>query len=139
MHIRFLNPIHTVFANTVLSEHRLTANPFLCLYYLAVAATLKLFLNSVALKRRDLEVDASKLNNISNTERMSLIFRTKFFEYLVNAALFPNDQPHRSFKVHIVLLVFFHISLLFRVNHFIQSYAIAGHVRYLFKPLLLDV
>lgn len=74
---------------------------------LIVAAPLKLSLNPVTFQCSNLEVDSAELYDVSDSHRLLLVLGTEVAEYRVDASFLAHNKPHRSFKINIVLIVFF--------------------------------
>lgn len=65
----------------------------------------------VAVECRDLEINAPKFDDVSDTHYLLLVVWKKVFEHFVNRAFFANDEPHRPLKLDVVFFVLFHLLL----------------------------
>ncbi len=83
---------------------------FWCLRRLIAAPRVHL-IYFVAVQRRDLEINAPKFYDVSNTHHLLLVVWKKVFKHFVNRALFANDEPHRPLQLDVVFFILLHLLL----------------------------
>ena len=83
--------------------------------HLTVATALEFALNPIAFESGYFKVYPTELHNVPYPKLLQLQLWTKMFQDLINTAFFPYDQPHRPFKVYIVLFILLSKSLLLTV------------------------
>ena len=100
----------TISINVILS---LIVSPPRRVWWL-IARSIILGVNPVAFKGGNLEIDSTKLDNVTDAHDLRLVIREKVLQHLVDRPLFTDDEPHRPAQVDIILLILVSLALRFR-------------------------